>query len=149
MRREIVKKREKVEEEIRISAERNSSGSDVINKMISSKQKKIADDAKKEKRAINMVVTNSLVNFFLRLPEILVFFSSNSTFLKFIIFDQKFSDSNNWLINTFLLNNISSTLLNISYFCYILTFTFNVAINCVFNKKFRQYFAWSAKSIDT
>jgi hypothetical protein len=147
MRREILKKREKVEEEIRMSVAKNSSCSEVINKMISSKQKKIADDAKSEKRAINMVVTNSLFNFFLRLPEILVFFSSNSSFLTYFVMEQN-TKMEHWLIYTFLLNNISSTLVNISYFCYILTFTFNVAINCVFNKKFRQHFAWSAKAID-
>jgi hypothetical protein len=139
MRKEIAEKRKKVEEEIKVSAANNSSGSEVVNKVIMSKQKKIAEDAKKETKAIKMVVANSLVNFFLRLPEILVFFSSNSSFLNFITFENQ-----NEFVPTYmyLLNNISVTMLDISYLCYILTFTTNVVINCLFNEKLKKLFSW-------
>jgi hypothetical protein len=146
MRAEVSEKRQRVEEEIRVSAANNSSGSEVVNKVIASKQKKIVEDAKKETRAIKMVVTNSLVNFFLRLPEILVFLSSNSSFLASLVYVYTINDEHRNLQSTFLLNDISITLLNISYFFYILNFTTCVAIYCVFNKKFRQHFTWWAGS---
>jgi hypothetical protein len=133
MRQEIAEKKERIEKEIKVSAANNSSQSEVVNRVINSKQKKIAEDAMKEKRAINMVVTNSLVNFFLRLPEILVFFSSNSSILTYLVYNQ---DTRNYDLNleyTLLLFNISSAMENIAYFSYILTFAFSVLINCVFN----------------
>jgi hypothetical protein len=138
MRKEIAEKRERIEDEIRVSAANNSSQSEVVNKVINSKQKKIAEDAKKETRAIKMVVTNSLFNFFLRLPEILVFFSSNSSFLVSLTSVAENEETNLSLLS----NNISSTMLSVSYFCFILTFTSNVAINCFFNEKIKQHFAW-------
>jgi hypothetical protein len=138
MRREIAEKRKKIEEEITVSAANNLSDSEVVNKVIMSKQKKIAEDAKKETKAIKMVVANSLVNFFLRLPEILVFFSSNSYFLNFIIFENQNELRSR---NMYLFNNISSTMLDISYLCYILTFTTNVVINCLFNAKLKKLFS--------
>jgi hypothetical protein len=143
MRKEIAEKRERIEEEIRLSTANNLSGSDVVNKVILSKQKKITEDAKKETRAINMVITNSLFNFFLRLPEILVFFSSNAPFLVNLVYYQNYSKST-FTVLSFLLDNISTTLVNISYFCYILTFNTNVAINCAFNQNFKQHFvSWN------
>jgi hypothetical protein len=138
MRKEIAEKRKKVEEEIKVSAANNSSGSEVVNKVIMSKQKKIAEDAKKDMKAIKMVVANSLVNFFLRLPEILVFFSSNSSFLNLITLKNVESFSP----NAFLLNNMSATMVDFSYLCYILTFTSNDVINCLFNEKLKKLFSW-------
>jgi hypothetical protein len=143
MRKEIAEKRKRMEEEIRMSSANNSSDSEVINKLINLKQKKIVNDANKETWAIKMVVTNSLVNFFFRLPEIFVFFSSNSSFLNFLIRKETvfFFDY------TILTSNISGTMVSISNFCYILTFTTNVIINCVFNEKFKLHFTWSSNRI--
>jgi hypothetical protein len=137
MRREIAVKKERIEEEIKVSAANNLSCSEVVTKVINSKQMKILEDAKKETRAIKMVVANSLINFVLRLPEIFVFFSSNSSFLNNLVYG-KVSDYN----CMFLFNNISSMMVSVSYFCYILTFTTNVVIYCIFNGKFKHHFAW-------
>jgi single-stranded DNA-specific DHH superfamily exonuclease len=137
MRKEIAEKRKRIEEEIRASAANNLSFSKVVTNVIRLKQRKIVEDAKKETRAIKMVVANSLINFFLRVPEICVFFSSNTTFLNYLVFGQVYN-----LNSMFLFNNISSMMVSVSYFCYILTFTTNVVIYCVFNGKFKHHFAW-------
>jgi hypothetical protein len=147
MRKEIAEKRDRIEEEIRVSAANNSACSEVVNKIINSKRKRVAEDAKKETRAIKMVVANSLINFILRLPEILVFFSSNSSFLVNLINNDEVLKSSYLFaaLLSYLSNYISSTMVSISYLCYILTFTTNVFINCFFNEKFKQHFAWWSK----
>jgi hypothetical protein len=137
MRKTIAEKKLKAEQEIELSTMNNASGSEVINRLIIIKKKKIVEDAKKETKAIMMVISNSLVNFFLRLPEILIFFSSNSSELAIIVFGTNLQEITNYLVN-----NISSTMVSVSYFLYILTFTTNVAIYCVFNPKFKQLFIW-------
>jgi hypothetical protein len=127
---EIADKKIKLEEEIKTSQSKNAAQSDVVNKVIQGKQKKIEQDAKKETRAIVMVIVNSFLNFFLRLSEIFVFMS-----------DSRGLFPNNQLAN-FLdsITNLSNLMVSISYFAYILTFTTNVAVYCVFNKKFKQLF---------
>jgi hypothetical protein len=70
---ELTIKRNKVAEEIELTSMHNSAHSAVVNKMLKAKQKKIEHDSKKEQRAIIMVISNSVINFILRLPEIFVF----------------------------------------------------------------------------
>jgi hypothetical protein len=52
MRKEIAEKRNRIEEEIKVSAANNPSSSEVVTKIINSKKKKIVEDAKKETRAV-------------------------------------------------------------------------------------------------
>jgi hypothetical protein len=132
LRKEIKEKRTKLEKEIQESESKNTSGSDVIKKVNRGKQKKIEQDSKKETRATVMVITNSGLNFVLRFPEIFVFVSSNSEFVTSIV--DIFSGS--------LFSIITSTLVGISYLFYILTFTTNVVIYCVFNPNFKKHFIW-------
>jgi hypothetical protein len=136
LRKEIGEKRDRVETEIQTSQSHNISGSEVINKVNRWKQKKLEQAAKKETRATVMVITNSSLNFFLRLPEILVFVSSNSTFLVSLIMDDGFES----LKGMSFLNDIDSFFVGISYLFFILTFTTNVAIYCVFNPNFKKRF---------
>jgi hypothetical protein len=53
-----------------------------LNQMDMGTRKKLEMYSKKELRAIVMVIMNSLINFFLRLPEILVFISSSNYIMK-------------------------------------------------------------------
>jgi hypothetical protein len=129
VRKEIIEKRLKAEDEIKTMTKNNASGSAVIKKVIRGKRRKIEQDGKKETRVIVMVVANSVVNFILRVPEILVFISSDSIY-------NSFGDS------YFIIGKLSSVLVSISYLFYILTFTINVVIYYLFNVKFKQLFVW-------
>jgi hypothetical protein len=146
LRKEIAEKRAKAEDEIRAMSANNSSGSAVVNKVIKAKQKRIEQDAKKETRVIVMVVTNSVVILVFRLPEILVFLSSNSEFLYsliasgFSVFDNSGLELN--YKGAQILNGLSNAMVSMSYLMYILTFTTNVAIYYLFNNKFKQHFIW-------
>jgi hypothetical protein len=134
---EIRDKRVKADNEIQLSQSRNSSGSEVINKVNSAKKKKIEQDAKKETRAIVMVITNSGLNFFLRLPEIFVFFSSNFAYL-----DNSLSGLHDSVVfEPVIINDFDNIMVSVSYFLYILTFTANVAVYWMFNPKFKQHFS--------
>jgi hypothetical protein len=145
LRKEIVEKKGKMEKEINTMIMNNSSGSMIINKLIRDKQKKIEQDAKKEQRATIMVITNSFVNFYLRLPEVLVFFVSTC-------YSNNLGLTGNCgatilagsVIYQFLSNiiNLKNTIVSFAYLMYILTFTTNVAVYYVFNTKFRQLFIW-------
>jgi hypothetical protein len=74
------------------------------------------------------LVANSVVNFFLRLPEIFIFLSAS---VKIILL---YNCPQSW----------ESFILDIFYFSYILTFSTNVAMYYLFNTKFKQAFAfWS------
>jgi hypothetical protein len=131
-RKEIAEKRARLEEEIRVSTANNSSHSKVVDQVIRGKQKKVEEDAVKDRRVVKMVIINSLLNFFLRLPEILVFLSSNSSFIQFTLLRM--------IAENYLTNELSSLLVGISYFLYICTFTSNVIIICSFNMNFKQLF---------
>jgi hypothetical protein len=137
LRKEIEEKRTKLKREIQESQSKNTTGSEVINKVNRSKQKKIEQDAKKETRATVMVISNGALNFFLRFPEILVFISSNYSLLNAVLY------VNSWLLlysSLTVVQNISSMIVSLSYFSYILTFTTNVAIYVVFNPIFKKHF---------
>jgi hypothetical protein len=123
---EIAEKRKKTEEEIKNTSLNNSAQSQVVNNVLKAKQKKIEQDAKKETRAIIMVISNSLINFILRLPEIFVY-----------VLSSKILDTNFTKIPIFSILMVSS-----SYLAYILTFTTNVAIFYFFNIKFKQQFVF-------
>ncbi len=99
-------------------------------------KKKLEQDSKRELRAIVMVISNSLLNFCLRLPEILVFISS----LTFYFIESEDVDTQNNQSA-----NFNSQLVDISYLTFILTFSTNVAIFFfLFNTKLKQAFKlWS------
>jgi hypothetical protein len=137
LRKEIEEKRTKLENEIRVSQSKNVSGSEVINKLNAGKQTKIELDKKKETRATVMVIINSGFNFFLRLPEIFVFLSSNFTYL------------NSAIVSSYshFANYLTAVMVNTSYLLYILTFTSNVAIYYFFNPNFKKLYVvfWERK----
>jgi hypothetical protein len=128
LRKEIVIKRAKLDKEITQSKSKNLSRLVAIDKMNKLKEKKIDQDKKKETRAIAMVVTNSILNFVLRFPEILILISSNSDFLQFIFNAGSMSV------------DISANLVSFSYFAYILIFSLNVVVYYTFNPKFKKLF---------
>jgi hypothetical protein len=130
LQNELTIKRKKVIEEIELFNMHNSAHSDVVNKMLRAKQKKIEQDCKKENRAIIMVISNSVISFVLRLPEIFVFISSSDCLFP-----------NNVLYSFFdSFYNFTSMMVSFSYLAYILTFTSNVVIYYLFNTKFKQLF---------
>jgi hypothetical protein len=133
LRKEIGDKRTKLEKEIQESESKNASGSQLINKVIKAKQKKIEQDSKKERRATVMVIINSGLNFVLRFPEIFIFVSSNSNLIV------AFTTTLIFYENTFF-SNLSSIMVNLSYLFYILTFTTNAIIYCVFNPNFKKHY---------
>jgi hypothetical protein len=135
MRAEIAEKRFKTEEEIRVSQSKNTSRSEVVNRVIRGKQKKIEQDAKKETRVIGMVVYNSVINFLLRGPEILVFLSSDP-FLLNVFYHTETKQGLHFS------SSFTTVIVSVSYFMYILTFTTNVMIYYFFNAKFKQLFIW-------
>jgi hypothetical protein len=134
LHKELTYKRKKVAEEIELTSLHNSAHSTVLNKIIKAKQKKIEQDNKKEQRAIIMVISNSLINFILRLPEIFVFISSSNSLFP-----------SNPLYSFFnSLYDFMSMMVSFSYLAYVLTFSTNVLIYYLFNTKFKQLFIfWS------
>jgi hypothetical protein len=134
LRKEIAIKKVKTEAEILLSRSKNTSGSEVINKIIRRKQKKIDQDEKKNTRTIVMVITNSCLNFILRLPEIFVFLSANNGLLT-SLFGNFYVD-----ISDALFSSLSSLLVSSSYLFYIITFPSNVAFYYLFNPIFKQHF---------
>jgi hypothetical protein len=127
---ELTIKRKKIAEEIELTNLNNSAHSTVVNRIIKAKQKKIEQDNKKEQRAIIMVISNSVINFILRLPEIFVFISSSNSLFP--------SNSLYSFFNS--LYDFTSMMVSFSYFAYILTFITNVFIYYLFNTKFKQLF---------
>jgi hypothetical protein len=132
LQQEISDKKAKTEMEIKKMNLNNSAQSDVVNKVVKMKQKKIEQDAKKEQRAIVMVIANSLLNFILRLPEIFILISdSNGLFLANAV----------WITFNSIIN-FSNITVTIYYLAYILTFTTNVLVYYMFNQNFKQHFAF-------
>jgi hypothetical protein len=93
-------------------------------------QKKIGDERKKEQRAVLMVVSNSVVTFFLRLPEFFAFVGLSHVILP---------DNSLHLLFCARLD-LCSDMLNTKEFFFILTFTANFLNYYFFNLKFRQAF---------
>jgi hypothetical protein len=95
-------------------------------------KRKLELDGKKEQCAITMVVSNSLINFLLRFPEIFIFLcNDNFLYPNNVIFT--FFDS---------IARLSDCLIDLSYLTYILTFSSNVLIYYLFNQKFKQAFSF-------
>jgi hypothetical protein len=136
LRNEIADKRMRAETEILLSQSNNLSGSEVINKIIRGKEKKIEQDRKKNTRAFVMVITNSAVNCFLRFPEIFVFLSSSDNLMDSLLGHKLRA------FNHISYSPLSSFLVSCSYFFYILTFTTNVGIYYLFNPIFKHHFIW-------
>jgi hypothetical protein len=130
--KELADKKAKTEEEIRVSNSHVTTRLSIVDKLNVAKQQKIEKDAKKETRAIEMVIGNSLVNFFLRLPEIFVFISSSHSLFP----------HNELYIFFRSIVNLESMLVSIAYWTYTLTFITNVVIYCLFNEKFKHFFAF-------
>ncbi len=110
-----------------------------INQIVNMRtRRKLEMDSKKDLRAIVMVIANSLVNFFLRLPEILIFISSTA-------YDFKTHIKYNF---TYYVQpevkKVESFLVDVAYLTFICTFSTNVAMFYLFNTKFKQSFKlWS------
>ena len=108
-----------------------------MNQVVSMRTRRTLDqDSKKELRAIVMVISNSVLNFFLRFPEILVFLSSMSNYFKDLedtknIHNHYFSSDGDYF---------NSLLVDVSNLTFILTFSTNVAMFFLFNTKFKQAF---------
>jgi hypothetical protein len=84
-----------------------------------------------EKRAFLMVVVNALINFFFRLPELLVLLAQSEPL-----------GSNNVLFDFFnVLRTTTSLPTDVACFFYILTFSTNFLIYYLFNIKFKQSFS--------
>jgi hypothetical protein len=143
VRQEIAEKRVKTEEEIRNIKKNNSSCSAVVNKVLLDKQRKIEQDAKKEQRAIIMVVVNSFVNFVFRIPEILVFIASITRVLIPLI--NMGVDQSEIEFSKSLFYGLAGVILSLSYLAYLLTLTTNVVIYYLFNVKFKQLFIFWCK----
>jgi hypothetical protein len=118
------------------SAEKNNRLEE-MNQMDARTRRKLEMDSKKELRSIVMVVVNSLTNFFLRLPEMLVFISSQKDVLG------SFSGINFfWQSNSDDLSNLKSFLVDVSYFTFIHSLTTNGCMYYLFNTKFKQKSQW-------
>jgi hypothetical protein len=89
-----------------------------------SSRRNLEKDNKTEKKAVTMVVVNSLINFVLRLPEIFTFMTLSIDSLKSLTFDK---DSSVFIETNFL----GSLLLDLSYFMFILTFSIQIFL-CTF-----------------
>jgi hypothetical protein len=96
---------------------------------IKQEKKREEEDNKKERRVIQMVVFNSIFNFILRSPDILVLFENNVSFLYTEINFAMLDLFNPGILNLFV---------DIGYFAFILTFSTNFFIFYHFNTKFRE-----------
>jgi hypothetical protein len=117
MHKELVEKRERM---ARMSASKSTALDKNKNTSVEE------EDDKKERRVIIMVTVNSLINFFLRIPDFLIFLENSS---------QTAADYYNSIYP-----GLASLLLDVSYLAYILTFSFNVLIFYKFNLKFKEAF---------
>jgi hypothetical protein len=84
-----------------------------------------------EGRAILMVVFNCALNFILRLPELFFIFTVSHTLFKKMC---------NYLDGS-LFPNFSQITTDLTYLCYVLTFSTNFAVYYLFNQKFKQTFS--------
>jgi hypothetical protein len=88
-------------------------------------------DAGAERRAILMVVINALINFFFRLPELIVLLAQSDSLM-----------TNNFIyefFNTF--TDLQTFPTYLMYLFYICTFSSNFLIYYLFNQKFKQTFS--------
>jgi hypothetical protein len=97
----------------------------------SQNQAKVDSMNEKERRAVLMVVLNSLLNFLLRLPEMFIFVAT-SNFL--------FNNDNILYEVIQSVRQLPILLIDLSYFCFILTFSTNCFIYYKFNDKFKKAF---------
>jgi hypothetical protein len=99
-------------------------------------KKKLEEDEARERRVLIMVLLNSGINFVLRSPEILFFLIQAGVLTNLSPLDYESTA----LYVPFL----PQSLLEFSYFTYILTFCSNVTIYYFFNQKFKEAFEfWS------
>jgi hypothetical protein len=95
------------------------------------KRRKRELEERAEQRALIMVLLNAFINFFFRLPELLLLFSASSNvFPKNVL--SEFFDS-------FMSLQLFTT--DFAYFSYILTFSTNFIVYFIFNLKFKQTFS--------
>jgi hypothetical protein len=131
---ELKEKRTRRDDMQMASLSRARSSASSITPMSFRRRRKLEIEERSEQRAIIMVVINTIVNFWFRLPELFLLLATcNSLFANSDI---------NFLWQFF---NIFPTLTlfwtDLAYFCYILTFTTNFFIYFLFNQKFKQTFA--------
>ncbi len=124
LHQELKEKRRKMEE---MNANRRSISSTQI--------KKLEEDDKKEKRAITMVVLNSVLNLSLRFPDFIFFVTASQQTL-----------TDNFLITFFCYYlAVCNEITDVAYFSYILTFSTNCIMYYFFNNKFKQAFRFWKK----
>jgi hypothetical protein len=92
-------------------------------------KKKQEEDERKERRTIMMVVLNGLFNFLLRLPEILVWFETSSSFDNFLTYRTNLP---------LYMPSFWNFVQDFGYFCFLLTFCTNFLIFYKFNTKFNE-----------
>jgi hypothetical protein len=104
----------------------------IITKPVFSRKKRRQEvEEGAERRSIVMVILNAVVNFFFRLPELLVLLSQSEPLFGF--------NAIWWFFYTFPSLAIFPT--DFGYFAYILTFSTNFIIYYLFNLKFKQTFS--------
>jgi hypothetical protein len=123
MHKEIKGKRERI-----ANMSNKASSSTTPNGTVKNQQdlKKAEEDEKKERRVINMVILNSILNLFLRSPDVLVLLENQNIWKTFV-------ES-----LTYTLPGFFNFVVSIGYFTYILTFSTNFAIFYFFNLKFKE-----------
>ncbi len=103
------------------------------------KNKRLEEDNKKEKRTIIMVILNSFINFILRFPEAFILIASS----------EETVPRNPLQVFFHFIGNFIDGVVDFSYLTYILTFSTNILIYYKFNKKFRDSFkailGWKTK----
>jgi hypothetical protein len=105
------------------------------------KKKQEEEDWKKERRVIIMVVLNGVLNFVLRVPDLLVLLEEhgfwaqliNKAHLQFVSFG-------------IFIPALLDLFVAIGYFTYILTFTTNFLVFYFFNSKFKAFVVFSSRS---
>jgi hypothetical protein len=95
-----------------------------------------AEDAKKERRVVKMVVLNSIFNLILRAPDLLFWIENVNIWCALFICNNK------RITFGLFVPGLLGLLADIGYLTYILTFTTNFVIFFKFNKKFKKAVAF-------
>jgi hypothetical protein len=134
MHKELKEKRERMEKlntskassiSLALAEEVNTSKAD------EDKKKAEFEDTKKERKVINMVVLNGVINFIFRAPDIL-FWMENKSLISDIF------NKGGPKYNTEFVTGILNLIADIGYLTYIITFTTNFVIFYNFNKNFKE-----------
>jgi hypothetical protein len=112
-------------------------------------KKKEDEDGKKERKVIQMVVINGILNFILRAPDVLFFMQNenvwSSVYKSQLYLRKKLRFLGAWNPNEYL-PGILSFIVDIGYFTYFLSFSANFIIFYYFNTKFKEAVVFWASS---